>query len=83
MRNHLSIKQIADALGVRETYATQAVEPALDKVAKLVLVYGEPALMLLLERVAELREQREQDRFEAELPERVRRQVGGRKNCGL
>jgi len=79
----LTLKQIGDALGVQPTYAGQAIDPALDKLARLILAHGELALLLLLERVAELREQREQERFETELPERVRRQVGGRKNCGL
>ena len=78
MRSFLTIKQIADSLGVRETYATQAVEPALDKMARLVLDHGEQALMLLLDRVHELRNDREQQRFESELPARIRRQTGGK-----
>jgi DNA-binding LacI/PurR family transcriptional regulator len=79
LRKHLSLKQIGSSLGVAETYAGQAFDPALEKVAKVVLDYGELAMLLLLERVQELRHEREQQRFEQELPERIVRQAGGRR----
>lgn len=79
MRKYLSLKQIGSSLGVAETYAGQAFDPAVEKVAKVILDWGEAGYMLLMERVQELRHEREQHRFEAELPDRIRRQTGGRR----
>lgn len=82
MRNHLTLKEIGAAIGVRETYAGQAFDPALAKVARVYLRYPRELLALLVETAREL-DRLEQARFERELPERVARQCGGASGrCG-
>jgi len=55
MRDHLTLKQIAAAIGVRETYAGQAFDPALRKVATLFLRYPVETIQLLAEESGKLR----------------------------
>lgn len=73
MRDHLSLQQIADALGVQETYAGQAFDPALEKITKLYLRFPSQTLRLILDKADELRLT---PMPESELAERIRRQTG-------
>ena len=75
----LTCSQVAASLRCRESKATQAWEPALLKVATLLLDYPAEALEAMAAAMASIRDERdqaEQRRFEAELAERVRRQTG-------
>lgn len=77
LRKHLTLKEIGAAIGVRETYAGQAFDPALAKVARVYLQHPRELLAMLLEAAGEL-DRLEQARFERDLPERIARQCGGR-----
>lgn len=70
----LSCKQIADALGIRETKATQAWQPAIAKVARLMRLHPLETMRAL----SRAMEEDESDRVLGELPERIRRLNGGR-----
>jgi len=59
MRNHLTLKQIAAAIGVRETYAGQAFDPALRKVAAVFLRHPLEAIRLLTDEADRLRAEME------------------------
>lgn len=65
MRKYLSLKQIADALSIRETYAGQAIEPALDKIARLYNYDNMATLRMILDRAEELRQEEEAKRAES------------------
>lgn len=58
MRNHLSLKQIASCLGVKETYAGQAFDPALNKIVEVYLEYQDEMLLMILEAAKERRGQK-------------------------
>lgn len=54
MRAHLSLKQIGPVIGVKETHVPQAIDPAVDKLARLFNRYPRETLAILMERAAEL-----------------------------
>ena len=62
MRPHLSVKQIAPVIGIRETHVTQAFDPALDKIAALFNAYPRQTLALIMHRAAEMAEEQIQSR---------------------
>lgn len=55
MRNHLTLKEIAAALGVRETYAGQAFDPAMRKVAAVLLRHPIETLRMIADEADKLR----------------------------
>ena len=79
MRNYLTLKEIADALGVKETYAGQAFDPAMEKLVKVYRRHPRAILRMLMDAADEAdaaQELTEQRRVESELSRRVAMKTG-------
>lgn len=55
MRPHLLLKEIAAVIQVSERRAGQAIDPAIEKMARLYLAYPEQTLRLIMDRAQEMR----------------------------
>jgi hypothetical protein len=75
----LDCKTLAAALDVAPTKTTQAWRPALDKVARMMVLRPAETASDLAEAMTAIAEELRQERFEQELPERTRRATGGRR----
>lgn len=55
MRPHLLLKEIASVIQVSERRAGNAIDPAIDKIARLYLAFPEPTLRLIMDKAEEIR----------------------------